>query len=77
MAKVTQVNFISFFRPPSLRTLPSSALPWITAAGSEEEAGLEEGVREDVEEAGRERADADAEQHEAELAHGASRRAPS
>ena len=40
------------------------------AAGAEEEAGLEEGVREDVEEAGRERADADAEEHEAELAHG-------
>ena len=39
-------------------------------AGAEEEAGLEEGVREDVEEAGRERADADAEEHEAELAHG-------
>ena len=38
-------------------------------ARAEEEAGLEEGVREDVEEARRERADADAEEHEAELAH--------
>ena len=40
------------------------------AAGAEEEAGLEERVGEDVEEAGREGADADAEHHEAELAHG-------
>jgi hypothetical protein len=39
------------------------------AAGAEEEAGLEERVREHVEEARAERADADADEHEAELAH--------
>jgi hypothetical protein len=40
------------------------------AAGAEEEAGLEEGVREDVEEAVGERARPDAEEHVAELADG-------
>ena len=38
-------------------------------AGAEEEAGLEEGVRHQVEDAGPIRADADADEHEAELAH--------
>ena len=75
--KVPNVSGMYFRRPPMLRmscerivVVDAHVHRVDDAAGAEEEAGLEEGVREDVEEARGEGADADAEEHEAELAHG-------
>ena len=51
---------VIFLSPPILRMSCSPPMPWMTASAAEKEQRLEEGVRHEVEDARRERADAHA-----------------